>query len=282
MGTSAPSEGPQPGNPYDPPWLDDEGDVGAPDPPEQSEPESDDREKDDGSKKGQESTEIAPPARFLGARNWIGKFAREGRERASFNKAAGHYSTGMGGAGKLSGRMRYATASGARLAEFLLSTGSQPDPATRAWVREIIDQGLSGRSLVDAIIQQVAPSGGSRDEESCVNSMADALGEFLEKNEDADLLDLGEEEIREITELFIANDACSRMVNDVGQVIESERITLVESINLINEMRDYLRADVSVQIEKLWAQNESPSQSQLNDILQTAIERTFSVYESEL
>ena len=149
-------------------------------------------------------------------------------------------------------------------------------------MKEIVDRGLGGRELVDAIIQQVAPSGGSKDEESSADSMSRALSEFLEKNEDVDLLKLGTEEIREITERYLANEACYRLANDIGQVLESDRISLKDSLQLLNEMRDYLRADLSVQIEKLWSLSANPTRSQLDQILRSAIQRTFKIYEGEV
>jgi hypothetical protein len=50
----------------------------------------------------------------------------------------------------------------------------------------------------------------------------------------------------------------------------------------VNEMREYLRADLSVQIESLWKSAANPSQSELDRVLRTAVQRTFEVYEGEL
>lgn len=125
-------------------------------------------------------------------------------------------------------------------------------------------------------------SGGSRDEESSADSMSRALSEFLENNEDSDLLTLEAEEIREIIERYLANEACSRLTNDIGQVIESEKVSLIDSLKLQNEMREYLRADLSVQIENLWDITANPTQTQLDQILRSAVQHTFEVYEGEI
>ncbi len=188
----------------------------------------------------------------------------------------------MGGARSLAHRMRHSTATGAKLAQFLTSTNSPKDAAVKAWVKDIVDRKLTGQDLIDAIIQQVAPSAGSKDEESCADSMARALSEFLDKNPDSDVLNLDATDIREITESFLANEACHRLTNDIGQVLESEKISLKESLDLLNEMRDYLKADLSEQIDKLWKISDNPSQSQLDQVLRSAVERTFEVYEGEL
>lgn len=286
MGTSAASKGPGSGVSFDPPWLDDEGGFERSEPlnPD-SESANDIDENETGNANQDEVSDpsVAPPARFFGARTSLSTYAREKSGRSGFQKTAGHYSkSGMGGASKLASRMRHSTATGARLAELLTSTNSQAGSAPTAWVKEIVDNGLNGQELIDAIIQQVAPSGGSRDEESSADSMSRALGEFLDNNQDSDLLKLGAEEIREITERYLANEACNRLVNDIGQVIESTKVSLLDSLKLQNEMRDYLRADLSVQIESLWAITANPTQAQLNEILTSAVQRTFEIYEGEV
>lgn len=276
MGTSASSEGPKSGVSFDPPWLNDEGDF------EINEPSSN-NDRDNLDIELEPSPHLAPPARFQNARNSIRKYAREGSGRDGFQKAAGHYSkTGMGGAGRLANRMRHSTSTGARLAQFLSSTNSRTVPQINEWIKDIVDRGLRGRDLVDAIIKQVAPSSGSKDEESCANSMAEALGEFLDGNEGKDLLNLETRDIREITEHFLANEACNRLTNDIGQIFERESLSLKESISRLDEMREYLRADLSVQIENLWRISANPTQSQIDQILRSAIQRTFEIYEGEI
>lgn len=265
---------------FDPPWLDDNGGF-EPNPPPPQPVDSPPKLEQDLVPAAQ--PELAPAARFRQARTSMGKYATEKTGRAGFQNAAGHYSkTGMGGAGNLAHRMRHSTATGAKLANFLTSTSSRQDDAVKAWVKDIIDRKLTGQDLIDAIVQQVAPSAGSRDEESCADSMARSLSEFLEKNPDAEVLNLEEEHVREITERFLANEACNRLANDVGQILESEKISLKESMALLNEMREYLRADLSVQITDLWKAGASPSQSELDRVLRTAVQRTFEVYEGEI
>ncbi len=287
MGTSASSKGPGPGISFDPPWLNEQGgfELNEPQEPTEEETKNSDAEKPHSPTVEEQKVDIpvAPPARFAGARAKLGAYAREKTGGAGFREAAGHYSkTGMGGAGRLASRMRHSTAIGARLAEFLTSASAQTSVTSKAWVKDIVDRGLNGHELIDAIIQHVAPSGGSRDEESVADSMARALSEFLEKNEDSDLLDLGAADIREITECYLANEACNRLVNDIGQVLESEKVSLKDSLMLLQEMREYLRADLSVQIENIWKVTENPTYSQLDQILRAAVQHTFEVYEGEI
>ena len=280
MGTSASSKGPGAGVAFDPPWLDDNGafEPSVPLPKPVGSPKEPDPEVAPVAQPA-----LAPAARFQQARTCLGKYASEKSGREGFQKAAGHYSrTGMGGAARLAQRMRHSTSAGAKLAQFLTSTGSLQDAVVRAWVKDIVDRKLTGQDLIDAIVQQVAPSAGSREEESCADSMARALSEFLERNPDAEILSLEVAGIREITERFLANEACHRLTNDIGQILESGKVSLKESLTLLNEMREYLRADLSVQIGNLWKTTENPSQSELDRILRAAVQRTFEVYEGEV
>lgn len=281
MGTSTSSSGPGPNVPFDPPWLDDIGDGSGGE--NEGNGEAGDSNAQGETPNGQppqQPPDIAPPRRFANARRSLGKFANEGGGRSAFSKAAGHYSkVGMGGAGSVSSRMRSSTKAAANLANFLETARTGTDPNTVRWVQEVTSRNLSPQEIIDEIIRHVAPSKGSRDEESCSDSMAVAMSEFLEIHQDQDLLNLTEPDIREITELFIANEAYNRLINDIGQVFESSKLTPMESVKLGKEMREYLTADISVQIQNLWKENSNPTQTQLDQILRSAIENTFTVYE---
>lgn len=281
MGTSTSSSGPGPGVPFDPPWLEEIGDGGGSGNGDNNDTKESNAEGDaPNGLPTHQPLGIAPPRRFANARRFLGKFANDGGGRGSFNQAAGHYSkVGMGGAASVSNRMRNSTKAAANLANFLGNASTGTDPNTVRWVQEVSSQDLSTQEIIDEIIRHVAPSKGSRDEESCSDSMAQAMSEFLEIHQDQDLLNLNEPDIREITELFISNEAYNRLINDIGQVFESSKLTPMESVKLGKEMREYLTADISVQIQNLWKENSNPSQTQLDQILKSAIENTFTVYE---
>lgn len=285
MGTSTSSLGPGSGVSFDPPWLDQI----------DTQPNSDGNNRDDAespetdnaerqSAEAEESSfQVAPPARFRGARRSLGEFVRKEGGRSAFSKAAGHYSkTGMGGAGKVASRMRHSTKTASNFAHFLGAASSGSDPAITQWVDSILGQNLSSEAIIDEIIRHVAPSGGIRDEESCSDSMAQAMSEFMDQHEEADLLGLGAADIRELTELFIANEAYNRLMNDIGQIFEQENISAIEAVELGKEMHEYLTADISVQIESLWETNSNPTQVQLDQLLRDAIKNTFEIYEVEI
>jgi hypothetical protein len=275
MGTSTPSSGPGPGVPFDPPWLDEI--------PNDENQDSPPREPSDDEVPPQENLpqdQIAPPARFGGARIALGSFYRNGGGKGRYRNAVGRYSrTGMGGSSKVANRMRYSTRTASKLATFLSSVSAGGDTDTDQWVEDISSQNLSSDEIIDEIIRHVSPSGGSRDEESCKDSMALAMSDFHIRHEGVDLLHLDSEHIQAITELFIVNEAYNRLMNDIGQVSEKGNITPIEVVMRGNEMFEYLKIDISVEIENLWNENPNPTQTQLENLLRTAIKNTFEIYE---
>lgn len=283
MGTSTGSKGPGPGVPFDPPWLDDLGsdsDIdmtgvdGSPD-SEESNPEKDDKKTDE----LQQQPILAPPKRFLQARSKLTSYTKE-PSREGYREAMGHYSRkGMGGAKQLASRMRVSTDNGARVASFLKGV-SENSEKLKDWVKEIKSKDLDSNQLRDLFVQQICPTQGSKEEESCRASLADALSDFLENNPDSDMMGLTDDEIREITKSFISAEAFSRLYNDIGQVFEV--LSAIESVALTDEIRDYLKEDISSEIDKLWKDNATPSHAELSQLLSTSIERTFKVYEEEI
>lgn len=283
MGTSTGSKGPGPGVPFDPPWLDDlapESDTaitGVDDTPDSEEqiPAKDDKNPD----AQQQQPILAESRRFFQARLKLTSYTKEpSRER--YRKAMGHYSRkGMGGAKQLASRMRVSADNGARVASFLKSV-SENSEKLRDWVKEIKSKNLDSNQLRDLFVQQICPTQGSKEEESSRASLADALSDFLENNPDSDMMELTEGEIREITKSFISAEAFNRLYNDIGQVFEV--LSAKESVALTEEIRDYLKEDISSEIDKLWKGNTTPSHNELSHLLSISIERTFKVYEDAI
>lgn len=283
MGTSVGSKGPGPGVPFDPPWLDDLAPVsdtgtsdleGPTENPEQA--PSDDPKKPD---EAPQPPILAPPARFLQARSKLTSYCKE-PSKGGYREAMGHYSRkGMGGAKQLASRMRVSTENGARVASFLKEL-SENGEKLKDWVKEIKSQDLDSNQIRDLFVQQICPTQGSKEEESCRASLADALSDFIESNPDSDLMSLSDDEIKEITKSFISAEAFSRLYNDIGQIFET--LSASESVALTEEIRDYLREDISSEIDKQWGEGETPSEAELSKILTTSIERTFKVYEDEI
>lgn len=281
MGTSTSSSGPGAGVPFDPPWLDAlDGDDGG----GATAPTNDDAS-DDGNSPSNEREElgdVAPPRRFANARRELGAYARSGSKEA-LGKALGHYSkTGMGGAKRTAARMHVSTRTAAGLVSFLQAARDGSDVGVSEWVSALIASNPSAQDVINEVIRQVTSTGGSLEEESCKDSMAQAMAELMEMQPDVDLLKMGNSDIWTLVELFLTNEACNRLQLDIGQLFESSKLAPREVVVRLNDMRDYLKAELSAQMRSLQMKSKNPTTKQLEVLMQNAIQNTFYVYEEEL
>ncbi|MFC1734744.1 Qat anti-phage system associated protein QatB [Candidatus Hydrogenedentota bacterium] len=282
MGTSASSTGPGSGVPFDPPWLDDI----APLQPGEEMP-SDDVNQEGGEHEqppqfATNPPEIAPPRRFYSARRALGTFVRTG-EQESFKKSAGHYSrTGMGGARNVASRMRTSTMTGANLFGILQSARERTEPTINEWIASLTERDAGAEAVVDEIIRRAAPNGGSLDETTCRESMAQAMEDLLTEKPNVDLLNLGDDDIWALTESFLGYETFHRLFLDIGQVFENSSLSPRAVVARMNEMQDYLKAELCVQVEALREKTPKAGSSSLQSVLQRALKNTFLVYEGSL
>lgn len=270
MGTSTSSSGPGPGVTFDPPWLEQLGGT--------TDPETADQEDE----LQTPADEIAPARRFSSARRALKDFAHSG-DTGALAKAAGHYSkTGMGGAKNVANRMRASTRSAAGLVGTLQAARDRVTPEISQWVTSLIAANSSAQDVINEIIEQVMTGGGSVDEDACKDSMAQSMAELLELNPDVDLLNMNNSDIWILVELFLGNEACSRMHIDIGQLFESATISPRDAVHRTNEMRDFLKAELAVQLQTIRSSHQDPNPTQLEKLMRNALRLTFSIYEDEL
>ena len=287
MGTSASSNGPRGGVPFDPPWLDD---IAQSKPGDGMQPDDQGNgDRDPGSNPPEQPTqppdrppELAPPRRFGNARRELRNFARTGNQD-SFRKAMGHHSrTGMGGGRNVANRMRTSTRTGANLFGLLQSAREGTDPGVNQWVTSLTGRKANAQEIVDEIIRRVAPSGGSQDETACRESMSQAMEDLLTEKPNVDLLHLGDDDIWTLIESFLGYEAFNRLCLDIGQVFENSALTPRIQVTRMNEMQDYLKAELFTQIEGLRHKTPNATSNELQSVLQSAVQNTFLVYEGAL
>ena len=142
--------------------------------------------------------------------------------------------------------------------------------------------GADAYQFIDAIIDNVCPRGGSLDEESCQDSVYSALSDFLNNNPDADIDNLSDDSLWLLTASFLGYEAFSRIQLDIGRSFESEQVPLMERMSRLKDMRNYIEAEVSVQINNLRGKTENQSPKSLQIIMNLAIENMFRVFEVEV
>jgi len=188
----------------------------------------------------------------------------------------------MGGARNAANRMRVSTRSAAAMFGVLRSSREGTDPAINEWVTSLTARNAGAGEVIDEIISRVTPNGGSIDETSCRESMAQAMESLIEKDPNVNLLNLEDDNIWTLIESFLGYEAFSRLCLDIGQVFENSTLSPRDRVARMNEMHTYLEAEISVQIEELRKSNLNANSNQLQRILQSALQNTFLVYEGAL
>lgn len=281
MGTSTSSKGPQGGVSFDPPWLDQiitttqnsSNDLNNGEDVSQNTNDYVPVDKE-------EQNSDAPPRRYLSCRAPMREYIKHGGRR-NFRKVAGHYSkTGMGGAKKLSSRMRVATAVGSNL--FSLIQNIQNVPSIQSWLSSLNGKTPNFKELENQIINILIPDGGSIDEDSCRDSLAKAMSDLYEVKPDIDLFNIQQDEIWFLIERFLASECLNRLFHDIGQVMESSAYKPEVIVERMDEMRSYLEADLKSNLEVLKKNLVNPSNKDIQNVLEKSLENTFSIYEDAI
>lgn len=280
MGTSTSSSGPRSRVSFDPPWINSVvSEISFPTKQitgEDAEPDTDTQE----TLSGVQNIQQAPSRRFGNARRYMGKYLKNG-ERIWLQKALGSYSQkGMGGASNVARRMKVSTTVGAELFRFLQEIRDSTNTNIRDWVNQLTS--LPTHEIADKIINQVITVGGSLEEESCRDSMAKALSDLLIINPETNLLNMDNSSIWIVIESFIAHEAFNRLILDIGQLFESSKHSLSVLVNLMNEMRDFLKSEISAQIQKRRNGTSKLNRDKIYNLLQSAIEKTFKIFEDAI
>jgi hypothetical protein len=273
MGTSTSSRGPGPNVSLDPPWLDDvlDGLGGDAVPPADGDPVP---------PKGASGT--AQPARYAEARRELRKFIKSGNTD-NLRDAIGHYSRkGSGGAGAASTRMRASTRAGAELFSFLNAVSQGASAQAREWVQELQSGSLTADDVVDAIVRELSPPGGSADEEALRDSMASALTELVIKNPDIDLMHLQTSDIWELMKSYLASEVAHRLCFDLGPLLESAKVDPVTAVQRERDMRIFIKEEIGAHLDLLRDSKPNPSRTDLDAIFQETLKMTFELFEAGL
>lgn len=263
MGTSASHGGSKPGVSFDPPWLND----------------IDNPEHIPDSKESPPEQLLAPPARFRRARLSLGDYVKSG-SRDSLRKALGHYSrTGMGGAQNVANRMRHSASVASKLYSSFSSLREGNEPTISSIISNYRAENTDIYGMIDAIAGYICGDGGSLDEASPLNSVSSALSDLFDKNPDVDIANLSDDSVWSLVSSFLSYEAFSKVQLDIGRSFEAKDTPLVERITRLKDMREYLEAEISAQINIIRNELSDRQPSNLHKVMMTAIKRTFEVFE---
>jgi hypothetical protein len=274
MGTSTASAGPGSNVSLDPPWLDEVAtDVGA----DSAVPASDSDPAPPAGVPG-----AAPDARYKDARRELGKYIKGGNTR-QLSDALGHYSgRGSGGAGAAATRMRASTRAGAELFAFLSAISQRSTLEAARWVDELRASNPSAEDVVDAIVRELAPPGGSADEDSLRDSMARALSDLAREDSTLDLMQMRPDDIWELMKGYLAIEVVNRFIFDMGPALETSKVDPVTVVAREKQMRLFVKNEVGAHLDLLRGGSANPTRTQLDGILQETLRMTFELFESRL
>lgn len=277
MGTSTSSNGPSGGVSFDPPWLAPEegSDGNAPIP----ETESPDLPFTD-IPPSPPPDNIAPRARYAPARKALNQYISSG-DRDSLKGALGSYSRkGMGGASRLANRMTLSAQNGANAVAFFNNIANDKSNENSLWIKDLLDANSSQIDIFDKIAAKISPEVGGVDENSCRDSITQALIDLEESNSNFDITNLSSDDIQSFLCFFLSNEIFNRVIIDIGQSFE-RHFSVLEACERKEEMREYIFFEVEKQVADHWESDSYITQTAITQVLRQIIRDTFLIFEGE-
>ena len=261
MGTSTSSSGAPSGVPFDPPWL---SSVAGGIEPSVSAAEA--------------PMALAPQARFREARLNLFRYLSYGKTK-DLKKSISHYvNKGLGGASHATSRMRVPIAASVALWSALQDFIDRESEGHDEWIDRVLKSEVRLLALQTELSKLIVPEGGILDEESCRDSIAYALSEFQRENPEIDILQITEESIFIILELFFTQEVFCRYLLDIGQKIEG--VDAYKMVSTEKEIRQYIRATLSVKIRTTTKRVGRHSKLEMSNIVTATLQETFVVFGS--
>lgn len=266
MGTSTSSAGANAGVPFDPPWLDNAGEgidgshsdvtLESPldsesgdsnQPVENNEEEVNTTESDTAESS---TTSLAPPGRYGEARRLLTRFVNSGDRSDMGRSVASLVNKGMGGPRRAASRMRTSAAAASALGGFLATVRDGTNPTINQWVASAKARALSAQDAALEVIQQLAPSGGSLDEESAKHAMNQAIIHLYEVDPSTDIFALTDEQISSLMGYTLAFDVYNRVQLELGRVFEKLKYPAQLIHERLAQLQDYILVVVRDGMEK--------------------------------
>ena len=276
MGTSQSSNGPGPGVPMLPPWVED---PPAGSPPGDAPPPADGGDEDPPTPA---PSPVAPVRRWTNTRSNLGDFARTGSNDAMRRALRNYVRNGYGGSATATRRMGGTATTAGSLATALNSLTGAPGTQPFAQLDRTLLASRSVDEILDAVVEAVRPVDGTQDSEASRAAIRDALSEVLRRFPDADMLDLSAEQREFAIERFTANDVFRRFELDTGQTIIEAATTTSMGLARLKEIREYVRESVSASFRKLKQAGAGLTAGRVTKVVKDALRETFGVFEAYL
>lgn len=222
--------------------------------------------------------DLAPSRRFLGARLWLGRFAKNG---SSSDLAAGiraYTKTGLGGAHRAAARMAGTSRTAGRLHGVLdaLRTGEALPPDVAIDTAALA--GRDSREIGDAIAEAIRPSDGTLDAEASRDAIAQAISDLVEQTPSVDLTALAPQEIEFVVEGYVAYDLSHRILLDVGLAVQDKAPDAAAAVSRIEDMKAYVKQCVAASFRSARDRGQRLTRKSAASIANAVLEETFRVF----
>jgi hypothetical protein len=131
---------------------------------------------------------------------------------------------------------------------------------------------------MSAVVEAVRPVDGTQDSESTRNAIKNAASELLDKNPDADFLNLTEEERLFIVERFLAADVFNHLVLDLGQHIQKAAPSIMAASARFREIKNYVKQAVSAAFRSIYKTGEKLTAWRISTISRQCIQEALEVF----
>ena len=222
---------------------------------------------------------VAPRGRFGPARTSLGQFARNG-SADEMRRGVGRYvSKGLGGSGMGTRRLGGAVRNAGALYGALSATAAGQPSAPGSPLDPALLAGRSANEIMDAVVEAVRPTDGTQDAEAARSAIKDALSAVLIQYEDADLLNLSEDQRAFAIEQYLSFDLYNRLRLDVGQSIQNKAPTASAALARFKEVKDYVRQTVSAAFRRLRRAGEALTSRRIARLADAALQEALTVFE---
>jgi hypothetical protein len=279
MGTSSSHDGPKDKKPLLPPWA-----LPADDGPHNTPPA--DQTADEPALPGNDQPQTVPPSSWQTAKSRMTRFAKAGGGRDGLAKAGSAYVAAKGGA-------RAATASSGQGKRITAGIGGFFSSVSLHGIQEAVASlglatvvGEPAESVIAKIAEALAPAGATREEVAARKAVNDVLSNLYEKfiPDDGNLENLDSmtpDDVRDTVEDCVSAYIYHRWLEELGSRIERGAIDENLAVTLENQMQDYVKDSVSLEVTGINVLNFDWHGTAGQELIERVFEDAYSILEAE-
>lgn len=281
MGTSTSHGGPKDKKPLLPPWALPSNDNNVDDTPPT------DHTADDPVPAGNEQQPTEKHPTWQAAKTQMTKFAKSGGGREGIAKAGNAYVAATGGsraAAASSGQGKHVAA---RVGGFFSSVSSRGTQEAIASLGLTIAVGESAEIVFAKIADALSPAGATREEVAARKAVNDVLSDLYAKFvlDDGKLESLGRmtpDDVRAAIENCVSSYIYHRWLEELGFRIEKGSITENSAVAMENQMQDYVKDSVSLEITEIDVLNFDWHGAAGQQLIERVFQDAYSILEAGL